>query len=86
MSMTGRAVTGVNLFGMGGVAVLQWSMGVVIGSFARDAGGHYPLVAYVAAFGMTIVGGLVVLARYAPLARQAQPAAPRRVVEAVVEP
>lgn len=86
ITMTGRAVTGVNLFGMGGVAVLQWSMGLVIGSFARNAGGHYPLAAYVAAFGLTIVGGILVLAWYAPLARKGLPPVQRRVVEAVVEP
>ncbi len=84
-AMTGRAVTGVNLFGMSGVAILQWVMGVIIGTFARDAAGHYPLSAYVAAFGLTIVGGTVMLALYAPLARERRVTPERRVLEGAAE-
>ncbi len=69
-SMTGRAVTAVNLFGIGGTALLQWSMGVIVGSFGRNPQGHYPPEAYATAFALTIVGGLLALVFYAPLARQ----------------
>jgi MFS family permease len=73
-AMTGRAVTGVNFFGMGGVAVLQWTMGVIIGSFAHDAAGRYPFAAFVAAFGITVVGGAAALLWYAPLAKEGRAA------------
>ncbi|MHB1343445.1 MAG: MFS transporter [Thermoleophilia bacterium] len=67
-SMTGRAVTAVNLFGIGGSAILQWGMGMVIGAFAQGEGGAYPPVAYAASLSVTLVGTLVALAFYLPLA------------------
>lgn len=63
-AMTGRAITAVNLFGIGGAAVLQWLMGVVIEAFGSDAAGAYPPEAYGAAFMMTMGIGLVALIAY----------------------
>jgi sugar phosphate permease len=68
--MSGRAATAVNLFGFGGAALVQWWMGLIIGSFARDAGGHYPPAAYAAAFGFTMLGSTLGLLWYLPLGRR----------------
>ena len=68
--MTGRAVTAVNFFGIGGVAVLQWVMGLIIDSYGRDAAGHYPPEAYAAAFGLAAVGTIVAVGWYATLRRR----------------
>jgi MFS family permease len=65
--LTGRAVSAVNLFGIGGTALLQWSMGLLIGTFGRDVAGHYPASAYVAAFGITSLLSLAALVWYARL-------------------
>ena len=71
-SMTGRAVTAVNLFGIGGSALIQWGMGMVIGSFSQQAGGGYPATAYATALGITFVGGTASLVWYRSLlAREA---------------
>lgn len=69
-SMTGRAVTAVNLFGIGGSALIQWGMGLVIGSFAQDAAGHYPPEAYATALGITALGGALSLLWYHSLVRR----------------
>jgi hypothetical protein len=70
LAMTGRAVTAVNLFGIGGAFLLQWWMGLIVGAFPADAAGHYPPQAYTAAFLFTAAGTLATLALYAPLARR----------------
>jgi len=64
--MTGRATTAVNLFGIGGGALLQWSLGLVVGFFPDTALGRPP-EAYSTLFFIT--GGLVLAAAlgYAPL-------------------
>lgn len=67
-TLTGRVVTGVNMFGFIGAAGLQWTLGLLIGSFGRDTGGHYPPAAYATAFGVTAAGLLLAAAWYAPLA------------------
>lgn len=66
-AVTGRAVTATNLFGIGGSALLQWFMGVLIGLFAPDALGHYPQEAYSVAFGFTALGGLAAVLWYLPM-------------------
>jgi sugar phosphate permease len=66
-AMTGRAVTAVNLFGIGGAALLQWGMGMVIDGFGRDAAGAYPPGAYAAAFAVTLGLGAVTLLVYVRL-------------------
>ena len=79
-SLTGRAITGVNMFGFLGAAAMQWSMGLIIGTFGKDAQGHYPPEAYLAALCLTAGGLLLALLWYAPLAlargggRRSQPA------------
>lgn len=75
--MSGRAATAVNMFGFGGTALLQWWMGLIIGAFASDAQGHYPALAYSAAFLFTAIGSGAALLWYVPLARhRAEPAVP----------
>jgi MFS family permease len=71
-ALRGRGVTAVNLFCFAGAASLQWIMGVIIGSFGRDAAQHYPPEAYMAAFGCTGVGALLSLLWYVPVARGAR--------------
>lgn len=73
--ISGRAVTAVNLFGFTGTALIQWWMGVIIGRFLPDAQGHYPALAYLAAFGLAALGASLALLWYLPLGK-ARPAAP----------
>ena len=73
-SMTGRAVTAVNLFGMGGVFVLQWAFGLILDASRGPlgaAGGGYPPAAYAVAFLLTAAGTTAALLFYLPLAREA---------------
>ncbi|MCJ7796224.1 MAG: MFS transporter, partial [Thermoleophilia bacterium] len=72
-SMTGRAVTAVNFFAIGGAAVTQWGMGVLIGSFGRDALGHYPPEAYAVTFSLSAAVTVAAIFFYAPLARRLAP-------------
>jgi len=72
-TMTGQAVTAVNLFGIGGTFLLQWWMGLIIGAFPVDAAGHYPPLAYTVALLVTGVGTGAALVWYLPLARQREP-------------
>ena len=69
LHMTGKAVTAVNIFAIGGTFLLQWWMGLIIGAFPADAGGHYPPVAYSAALLFTGVGTVAAVGWYWPLAR-----------------
>ena len=63
-SMTGRAVTAVNMMGFAGTAFLQWIMGVVIGSVGKtDLGGYAPK-AYVAALSIGAAATLLALIWY----------------------
>ncbi len=71
-SMTGQAITAVNLFGIGGTFLLQWWIGLIIGLFAVDAAGHYPPIAYTSAFLFTAIGACLMLVRYWPLAQPAK--------------
>jgi MFS family permease len=68
-SLIGRAVTAVNVFGLTGTFLLQWWMGVIVGTFRTDPQGHYPPQAYSLAFAVTAVGMLVTLLWYLPMAR-----------------
>ena len=67
-----RAVTAVNLFGIGGGALLQWGLGAVVGAFEAVDGRHPPL-AFQSALGVTALLVLVALVRYAPLTRPGGP-------------
>jgi MFS family permease len=61
LGLTGRAVTAVNLFGIGGAFVIQYVQGLVIEAFGQESGGGYPPQAYAAAFGMAALGTLAAL-------------------------
>lgn len=76
--MAGRAVTAVNLFGFAGAAIIQWSMGLVIGGFATDSAGRYPASAYTAAFGAALALLALVYLWYITPARQRGGAPQRR--------
>jgi hypothetical protein len=71
-TMTGRAVTAVNLFAIGGTFLLQWLMGLIIGAYPADAAGHYPPQAYTAALLFTGVGTIITLLWYLPMLRSAK--------------
>jgi predicted MFS family arabinose efflux permease len=71
----GHAVTSVNLFGIGGGALLQWGLGGVIGAFSPASAGH-PDVAFRAALLVTAVIVGVALARFVPLATRPNPRPP----------
>jgi predicted MFS family arabinose efflux permease len=83
LSMTGKAVTAVNLFAIGGTFVLQWWMGFIIGLWPVDAAGRYPPQAYTAALLFTAVGTLAAILWYLPLAKSDE-ATRRRSEEATV--
>jgi nitrate/nitrite transporter NarK len=65
LHLTGRAVTAVNLFGIGGSALLQWWLGVLIGLFPAGEP-----VAFAAIWLFTAGLGLAALLFYLPLARE----------------
>lgn len=66
----GRAVTAVNLFGIGCSAVLQWALGLLIGMFPVTEAGVHPPEAYRAAFGTTLLLILAALVVYLPSIRR----------------
>jgi MFS family permease len=72
LTMTGKAVSSVNLFAIGGTFVLQWCMGLIIGLFSANDAGQYPSQAYSAALAFTATGTLLALLWYLPLARRSQ--------------
>lgn len=77
VQLTGRAVTAVNVFGIGGGALLQWGLGGLIGLFPSTPEGA-PLAAYTAA--LLVTGALCLGATlfYAPLGwRQGAATEPR---------
>jgi nitrate/nitrite transporter NarK len=76
--LAARALTAVNLAGIGGAMLVQWGMGVII-ELGRDAGGGYGIEAYRPAFLVTAVLGVVAVGVYvnrtgfggvSPLARE----------------
>lgn len=69
-AITGQAVTAINFFGIGGSFCIQWWMGLIIKRFDADTAGHYPPVAYSAAFGCAAVGMILALLWYLPLVRE----------------
>lgn len=69
VEMTGRAVTAVNLFAIGGTFFLQWGIGLVVGRFAHA--GHLPPQAYMAVLLATTVLTVAALLWYLPLSRRA---------------
>jgi predicted MFS family arabinose efflux permease len=71
LAMTGKAVTAINLFGIGGTFLLQWWMGLIVNAFPATAAGSYPPAAYTAALLFTAVGTTAALLWYLPLLRPA---------------
>ena len=69
LTMTGKAVSAVNLFSIGGTFLLQWTMGLIIGAFPVTSAGQYPPGAYSAALIFTATGALLSLIWYWPLLR-----------------
>ncbi|MEZ4726716.1 MAG: MFS transporter [Caldilineaceae bacterium] len=76
LHMTGKAVTAVNTFGIGGTFILQWLMGVIINRFPADSAGHYPPQAYTTALLVTATGSLLAYLWYLPLIQIKQSTTP----------
>ena len=72
LHLTGRAITAVNLFGIGGSAALQWGLGLLIEAVAGSQSGPYPPGAYSAAFFFTAALSFAALLFYLPLLRGAK--------------
>jgi type IV secretory pathway TrbF-like protein/sugar phosphate permease len=51
--LAGRANGALNVFHLGGAFVLQYSTGLIVQQWAADSG-HYPAIAYQAAFGVNV--------------------------------
>ena len=66
-SITGQAVSALNLFGFAGTFLLQWLMGIIVGSFGADSQGSYPPAAYMTMLLLTAGLIFVVLMRYRTL-------------------
>jgi predicted MFS family arabinose efflux permease len=69
LHMTGKAVTAINVFAIGGTFLLQWWMGLIVGLFPVDAAGAYPPQAYSAALLFTGIGTTLTLLWYLPMLR-----------------
>jgi predicted MFS family arabinose efflux permease len=69
LHMTGRAITAVNLLGIGGSALLQWLLGVIVELYPRTAAGGYAPQAYSTIFLLTAALIAAALAFYWPLSR-----------------
>jgi MFS family permease len=70
IAVTGQATTAVNLFAIGGAALVQWWMGLIIGLFPSvDA--RYPPEAYSAALMAMATGTAAMLMFYWPMRRSA---------------
>ncbi|MFO7632357.1 MAG: MFS transporter [Caldilinea sp.] len=70
VAMTGQATTAVNLFAIGGAALVQWWMGLIIGAFSA-VGAQYPPQAYSAALTASAIGTAIMLIFYLPMRRRA---------------
>ncbi len=65
---TGQATTAVNLFAIGGTFLVQWWMGLIIGTFPARSG-HYPPGAYTASLLFSASATWVMLFFYLPMRR-----------------
>jgi predicted MFS family arabinose efflux permease len=70
IQITGKAITAINVFAIGGTFLLQWWMGVIIGLFPTTAPGSYPPQAYSTALLFTGIGTTLTLIWYLPMLRQ----------------
>jgi predicted MFS family arabinose efflux permease len=69
LHMTGKAVTAINLFAIGGTFLLQWWMGLIVDLFPVEAAGAYPPQAYSTMLIVMGVGTTVSLLWYLPMLR-----------------
>ncbi len=69
ITITGQATTAVNLFAIGGAALVQWWMGLIIGRFP-PVGMSYPPQAYTAALLASAAGTTLMLIFYLPMRRR----------------
>ena len=53
--LSGRVITGVNVFVFGSVFLIQYLIGKIISLFPMKENGEYPSEAYFAAFGVVIL-------------------------------
>mgnify|MGYP005840807117 CR=1 FL=1 len=67
-TITGQAITAVNVFGIGGTFVLQWGIGLIISTYPQVAPSVYPPEAYSTALFITAALSLLALGWYLPLA------------------
>lgn len=74
-ALAGRALALVNLFGIGGAAVLQWLLGVIIRSYPLTVTGGYAPEAFRTVFLATALLGGISLLAYWPLTARGLPAA-----------
>ncbi|MGB1251487.1 MAG: MFS transporter [Candidatus Promineifilaceae bacterium] len=68
-AITGQAITAINLFGFAGTFLIQWLIGIIIGTFAVSASGAYPPQAYTTVLLATAACNVLALLRYYPLAQ-----------------
>ncbi|MBI3943825.1 MAG: MFS transporter [Chloroflexi bacterium] len=68
-NMTGQALSTINLFAFCGTFLIQWWIGLVVGSYPVDATGHYAAQAYTVVLELTAAGTLLALLWYLPLLR-----------------
>nr|NIQ93516.1 hypothetical protein [Desulfuromonadales bacterium]NIS39859.1 hypothetical protein [Desulfuromonadales bacterium] len=80
-SITGRVLSAVNLFAIGGSGLLQWWLGLVIGTFPLTDQGTPPAIAYATVFTLTAGAGLAALVAYLPLLKETGVAAQEPVFE-----
>jgi hypothetical protein len=69
LHITGKAVTAINVFAIGGTFLLQWWMGLIIGLFPVDAAGAYPPQAYSTVLVVMGAGTTLSLLWYLPMLR-----------------
>ena len=62
----------MNLFGFAGTFLIQWLIGVIIGSFTVTSSGAYPPQAYTTVLLVTAVCNLAALIRYYPLIHESE--------------
>jgi MFS family permease len=60
-AVLGRANAALNILHIGGAFAIQMAIGLIVGLWERDAGGHYPAQAYQTAFSIVILLQLAAL-------------------------
>ncbi|MSP11932.1 MAG: MFS transporter [Chloroflexi bacterium] len=68
-AMTGQALSTINLFAFCGTFLIQWWIGLVVGTYPVDGTGHYPAQAYTIVLQIAAAGTFLSLLWYLPLLR-----------------